>query len=83
MTTPVSTWAAAFDQAHFPWLKTFPIGEVFGPRDPNGRFPCRLCEDWLYDIGPEFPRLNVHRNVHHNEYAKWQREQKAQMEMVA
>ena len=82
MTTPVSTWAPAFDQARFPWLKNFPVSEVFGPRSSDGRFPCRLCEDWLYYIGPGFPRLNVHSNVHFNEYVQWQAEQKAQ-EMAA
>ena len=82
MTTPVHIWAPAFDHAGFPWLKTFPVNEVFGPRGADGKFPCRMCEDRLYDTGPDFNRLHEHARHHKFEFAAWKAEQKAQGEMV-
>jgi hypothetical protein len=88
VTTPVSTWAPAFSNANFPWLKDFPLDQVFGPRLDDGRFPCRLCEDFLSDIGPDFPVLTAHAKHHKFEYRQWRaeeerkrREQAAQMKM--
>ena len=83
MTTPPITWCPAFGNANFPWLRTFPIKEVFGPRDTDGKFPCRLCEDRLYDTGPGFPVLTAHARHHKFEYREWRVAEKAQMELVA
>jgi hypothetical protein len=76
MLTPASTWCPAFDHAGFPWLRTFPISEVFS-QQRDGRFYCRLCESFLTDYGPDWPVLTDHARHHKFEYREWRAERAA------
>lgn len=82
MTTPVSVWGPAFEQAGFPWLRDFPIEEVFS-QQRDGRWWCKCCEDFLTDYGPDFPILTAHARHHKFEYREYKAELKAQQEMIA
>lgn len=88
MTTPVSVWGVAFEQAGFPWLKTFPIEDVFeGPLQDyriQGTFRCKLCEQTRLKRG----ELEPHARHHKFEYRQWlverereRREQAAQLKI--
>lgn len=70
MTTLPVTWCPAFANANFPWLKDFPIDQVFsGPLQDyriSGQFSCRLCECLVFAAGRE-----PHAARHHNEYVQW------------
>jgi len=83
MTTPVSVWGAAFEQAGFPWLRDFPIEDVFeGPLQDyriQGTFRCKLCEATRLKRA----ELEAHARHHKFEYRQWKAEQKAQQEMIA
>jgi peptide methionine sulfoxide reductase MsrB len=86
VTTTIAVWAAAFDQADFPWLREMDVEHVFG--DPlkdyrvSGQYKCRLCEQLVFSAGRE-----KHAAQHLVEFNQWQRDQKAaekaQQELVA
>ena len=81
MTTPVRIWAPAYSNANFPWLKSFPIDEVF-VQQPDCRWWCKCCEDFLTDYGPDWPVLTDHARHHKFEYREWKAEQRAQQELI-
>ncbi len=82
MTTSAATWCPAFANANFPWLKSFPIEQVFeGPIQDYrifGTWRCRLCEQTKL----RRDELEDHARHHKFEYRQWRAEQKAQQELV-
>jgi hypothetical protein len=80
-------WGPAFEQAGFPWLRDFPIEDVFA-QQRDGRWWCKCCEDFLTDYGPDFPILTAHTRHHKFEYRELlvdrereRREQAAQLKI--